>query len=317
MVRLFFYFLMITLQCASAFSANYTEDLDDYRRNPHKLVNQVHVKTGYKFQNPSLLSDVFTHHSHDKNSRFRQLEFLGDTIINAVVGISTFNIGKDLETLHEGVKERVNNKFLAKQFKKLGLSLFVRANSGSDRDTIAADTFEALIGAMQLDFARDDQISPDAQKLIVSALGINPLSSSQVVSRPRNLPQEENILTRRMSNHTDEASLLVAGAIGAGVATLAKGLWDGVFGAPNPDYYNLYKFHERQHIFHERQHSFYKKAFLGLCCLTVTMSIYPTWEKDLGQLLYWGYYMETAYVGYYVCRIVALHAEGLEPRNNR
>ena len=173
------------------------------------------------------------------------------------------------------MKERVNNKFLAKQFNKLGLSQFVKANPGSDRETIAADAFEALIGAMQLDFVCNDQISPDAQKLIVSALGINPSSPSQVVSRSRNASQEENILTRRINNHTDDASLLVAGAIGAGVATLAKGLWDSLSGGDSgPDYYKLYKFHEHQHKFHERQHSFYKKAFLRLCCLTVTMSIY-------------------------------------------
>lgn len=114
MIRLFFYFLMITFQCFSAFSA----DLDNDRRNSQKLVSQVHERTGYEFQNPSLLSHVFTHPSYDKNSRFRQLEFFGDTIIKAIVGISTFNIGKDLETLHDGVKEGVNNKFLAKQFKK-------------------------------------------------------------------------------------------------------------------------------------------------------------------------------------------------------
>lgn len=269
MISFFFYFLMIALQCASAFSAlSYTENLNDDRRNLHKLVDQVHEKIGYKFQNSFLLSDVFTHHSYDKNSRFRQLEFLGDTIINAVVGISTFNISKDLEVLHDGVKKRVNNQFLAKQCKELGLNQFVRANPGSNGETIAADTFEALIGAMQLDFACNDQISPDAQKLIISTLGINPPSSSQVVSRFRNLSQKENTLTRRISSHTDDASLLVAGAIGASVATLAKGLWDSFSGTP--DYNKLYKLYK----FHEQQHFFYKKACLGLCCLTVVMSLY-------------------------------------------
>ena len=269
MVRLFFYFLIISFQCADAFSASrYTEGLDDYRRNSYKLVNQVYEKTSYKFQNSSLLADVFTHHSYDQNSRFRQLEFLGDTIINAVIGITTFSISKDLEILHNGVKEKVNNKFLAMQFKQLGLSEFVKANPGSDKEKVTADAFEALIGAMQLDFARNDQISPDALKLIIRVLNISPSGSNQVISRSRNLYQEENTLTTRMSRYADDPSLLVAGVIGAGVATLAKSLWDSFSG--EPDYYKLYKFHEQQHRFYKSQHSFYRNAFFGLCCLTVT-----------------------------------------------
>lgn len=107
-----------------------------------------------------------------------------------------------------------------------------------------------------------------------------------------------------MNSHTDDVSLLVAGAIGAGVATLAKGLWDSLSGGGPDDYYKLYKFHEQQHKFHERQHTFYKNAFFGLCCLTAIKSIYP----DLGQ---WGYYIAAAYVGYYAYQIVALHLEGV------
>lgn len=282
-VKFFFYFFIITFDCVNAFaSLRYTEVLNDSRINPHKFVDLVYEKTGYIFQNSSLLRDVFTHHSDDPNSRFRQLEFLGDTVINAVVGINTFSISKDLESLHNNMKEKINNKFLATQFKKLGLSQFVKANPNSDRETIAADAFEALIGAMQLDFSDNgnDQISPEAIKLIVRVLGINSSNSSQVVNRSRTLYTKENtLINRKSSHHAGDASLLVAGVIGAGVATLAKGLWDSF--SSDPDYYKRFKFHEQQHEFHKsqhefhkRQHAFYKKAFFGLCCLTGFISFY-------------------------------------------
>lgn len=313
MLKFSFYFLIIAFQCFnSAFSSSSYEDFCD-TRNSQVLVDQVHQKIGYKFQDISLLYDVFTHHSSDPKSRFRKLEFLGDKVINAVVGISTFNISKDVGSLDGSVQAKVNNKYLAQQFKRLGLDYHVRANPSCDRETIAADAFEALVGAMQLDFGVDDQISPAASKLIVSMLDIRPLRSSQVISRYRT-SQEEDVSFlmpdrrngRKNSNDSGnaEAALLAGAVVGVGTALAANGLFDflgSLFGSDKkPDYHKLYRFHEQQHYC-------YKNAFLGLCCLTGTMGVYSQMGAGtLGQLLYWGCYAEAAYVTYYICRAVGL-----------
>jgi len=263
MLRSYFYFLIIAFQCFNSafFSANY-EDFGD-TRNSQVLTNQVHQKIGYKFQDTSLLYDVFTHHSTDSNSRFRKLEFLGDKVINAVVGISTFDISKDVGSLDGSVQTKINNKYLAQQFKRLGLDSHVRANPSCDRETIAADAFEALIGAMQLDFGVDDQISPAARKLIISVLDIKPLCSSQVVSRYRP-SQEESVsllmLEKRNGSRNShessntETALLEGAVVGAGTV-LAANFLGSLFGSSKekePDYHKLYKFHEQKHRFHEQ-----------------------------------------------------------------
>ena len=313
MLKFSFYFLIIAFQCFnSAFSSSSYEDFCD-TKNFDVLAHQVHQKIGYKFQDTSLLYDVFTHHSLDPKSRFRKLEFLGDKVINAVVGISTFNISKDVGSLDGSVQAKVNNKYLAQQFKRLGLDHHVRANPSCDRETIAADAFEALVGAMQLDFGVDDQISPTASKLIVSVLDIKPLRSSQVVSR-YGTSQEEDVSflmperrnRSRNSNYSGnvETALLAGAVVGAGTALAANGFFDilgGLFGSSKkPDYYKLYRFHEQQHYC-------YKNAFLGLCCLTGTMGAYSQMGTGtVGQLLYWGCYAEAAYVTYYTCRVVGL-----------
>jgi len=313
MLKFSFYFLIIAFQCFnSAFSSLSYEDFGATRN--HALAHQVQQKINYKFQDISLLHDVFTHHSSDPQSRFRKLEFLGDKVINAVVGISTFNISKDVRGLDDSVQAKVSNKYLAQQFKKLELDRHVKANPSCDKDTIAADAFEALVGAMQLDFGVDDQISPDASKLIVSMLNIKPLRLSQAVSRRTSQEESASFLMsesrngkRNSSDSGNVETALLAGAVvGAGTALAASGLFDfvgGLFGSDSkkPDYYKLYKFHEQQHKFHERQHYCYKNAFLGLCCLIGTMGAYSQMgEGTLWQLLYGGCYAGAAYLTYYI-----------------
>lgn len=312
MLKFSFCFLIIACQCFnSAFPSWSGKDFDD-TRNFEALANQVHQKIGYKFRDTSLLYDVFTHHSLDLNSRFRKLEFLGDKVINAVVGISTFDISKDVGSLDGSVQTKINNKYLAQQFKRLGLDSHVRANPSCDRETIAADAFEALIGAMQLDFGVDDQISPAARKLIISVLDIKPLRSSQVVSRHRP-SQEESVsflmLEKRNGSRNShessntETALLTGAVVGAGTV-LAANFLGSLFASSKekePDYQKLYKFYEQKHRFHEQQHYHYKNAFLGVCCLIGVMGAYSQKEEGIfWQLLYGGCYAGAAYATYYI-----------------
>ena len=282
-------------------------------KNLQTLANHVHQKTGYKFQDTSLLYDVFTHHSLDPKSRFRKLEFLGDKVINAVVGINTFDMSKDVGSLDGWVQAKVSNKYLAQQFKRLGLEYHVKANPSCDKETIAADAFEALVGAMQLDFGVNDQISPAAHKMIVSVLDIKPLYSSRVVRRYQAsqegdvfslMPERENRMRNSNNRGNVETDFLTGAVVGAGVTLVANGLYNFLGGffddSKKPDYHKLY-------LFHKQQHYCYRNACLGLLCLLGTIGMYSQMgEGVLGQLLYWGCYAEAAYATYYICQATSL-----------
>jgi dsRNA-specific ribonuclease len=64
------------------------------------LARRIRDITQYSFKDEELLTHVFTHHSLPGNSRFRQLEFMGDKVINAVIALQNFDINKRVEDLN-------------------------------------------------------------------------------------------------------------------------------------------------------------------------------------------------------------------------
>jgi len=128
---------------------------------------------GYHFQNPELLARALTHRSfvyEDNNRRrkkgpklsashYERLEFLGDAVVDLVVGhllIEKFPEAEegDLSRLRASL---VNVHHLAQLAKKLNLHLFLRLGKGEettggrDKPSILADSYEALCAAVYLD----------------------------------------------------------------------------------------------------------------------------------------------------------------------
>lgn len=112
----------------------------------------------YQFKDKTLLQQALTHRSVGKVNNER-LEFLGDSILSAVVStrlyqLRTDNDEGDLSRLRARV---VRGATLSKLAAALNLSQYVRLGEGEmksggyKRDSILADTFEAIIGAIYLD----------------------------------------------------------------------------------------------------------------------------------------------------------------------
>lgn len=112
----------------------------------------------YQFKNEALLKQALTHRSAGKVN-YERLEFLGDSILSAVVSarlyhLRTDNDEGDLSRLRARV---VRGATLSKLATALNLSDYVRLGEGEmksggyKRDSILADTFEAIIGAIYLD----------------------------------------------------------------------------------------------------------------------------------------------------------------------
>tara|TARA_Y100000588_G_scaffold329539_1_gene365844 strand:- start:295 stop:957 length:663 start_codon:yes stop_codon:yes gene_type:complete len=116
----------------------------------------------YIFSDPALLQLALTHRSasHKNNER---LEFLGDAILGQVIADYLYNQFPDAD---EGQLTRsravlVNRETLATIARSIELSERIELgvgeskNGGAQRDSILANTLEALIGAIYLDGGLD------------------------------------------------------------------------------------------------------------------------------------------------------------------
>lgn len=119
---------------------------------------QLQERLGYAFRDPELLGQALTHRSRGSHNNER-LEFLGDAILSFVVAEMLFEAEPGA---HEGRLTRlrahlVRRETLASIARELELGEAVRLgpgelkSGGRRRDSILADAFEALIGAMYMD----------------------------------------------------------------------------------------------------------------------------------------------------------------------
>ncbi|MGO9029873.1 MAG: ribonuclease III [Acidimicrobiales bacterium] len=123
---------------------------------------------GYGFADPSLLEQALSHRSWcaeqgDRPSNER-LEFLGDAVLGLVVAEHTYRAHPELP---EGVLAKVrasvvNTRVLAEVALELGIGPLLRLGRGEDlsggraKESILADTAEAIIGAIYLDGGVDE-----------------------------------------------------------------------------------------------------------------------------------------------------------------
>ena len=119
---------------------------------------RLQQRLGYRFNDPDLLRTALTHRSHSSRHNER-LEFLGDAVLNFVVAAALFERHPQAD---EGRMSRlraslVKGEMLAELARELELGEVLLLGSGElksggwRRDSILADTLEAIIGAIYLD----------------------------------------------------------------------------------------------------------------------------------------------------------------------
>lgn len=126
---------------------------------------QLTGKLMYEFNNPDLLEESLSHssfvneQSSPGNKDNERLEFLGDAVLNLIIGHILIKRYPDLK---EGDLSRiraslVNETSLAKIARKINLGAFIKLGKGEiksdghEKNSILADTFEAVIAAIYLD----------------------------------------------------------------------------------------------------------------------------------------------------------------------
>lgn len=114
---------------------------------------------GYHFKKESLLKEALTHKSAKKGAHNERLEFLGDAVLDLIIGEFLY---KKFPNSREGELSKmrasmVNEKAFAKVARHLhiGEFLYISAseeqNEGRKKDSILSNAFEAVMGAIYLE----------------------------------------------------------------------------------------------------------------------------------------------------------------------
>lgn len=130
-----------------------------------KSLDEIQLNINYKFKDINLINTSLTHSSYANESKMRiyenneRLEFLGDVVVNLVVSEYLYHRFSELPE-GELTKKRatiVCESSLAFAARKIKLGEYLllgkgeEATGGRGRESILADTFEALTGAIYID----------------------------------------------------------------------------------------------------------------------------------------------------------------------
>ncbi len=121
-------------------------------------LDRLQRQLGYQFQNIALLQQALTHKSFSKQNNER-LEFLGDAVLGYLVGHMLYTVEKSHaeDALSLMRASLVRGSTLAEIAKQIGLADNLRLGGGErksggrQRNSILADAFEAIIGAIHED----------------------------------------------------------------------------------------------------------------------------------------------------------------------
>jgi ribonuclease-3 len=116
-------------------------------------------RLGYRFENKQLIIEALTHKSYKKPYNNERLEFLGDAVLDLIVGEYLF---LKFPTSNEGILSKIRASLvnesgftLLARTIHLGdymyLSLAEENNNGRDKPSLLSNAFEAIIGAIYLE----------------------------------------------------------------------------------------------------------------------------------------------------------------------
>jgi ribonuclease-3 len=131
---------------------------------------EFEARLGYVFRDRSLLEEALTHstfaneHKSAGGRDNQRLEFLGDTVVNAVAAKKVFLGFADASegTLTKLRAELISEAALVKMARHIGIGSELRLGQGEEQDggsekpSILADAYEAVIGAIFLDGRFED-----------------------------------------------------------------------------------------------------------------------------------------------------------------
>ena len=121
-------------------------------------LEKLQEKLGYKFKNQAHLKIALTHKSAKNGHNNERLEFLGDAVMDLIVGEYLFKkFSSDEGDLSKLRAALVNESSFSRFAKFLGIgenlnmSLSEERNGGREKPSLLSDAFEAIMGAVYLE----------------------------------------------------------------------------------------------------------------------------------------------------------------------
>jgi ribonuclease-3 len=121
--------------------------------------SQLEERLNYTFQNKQLIIEALTHKSYKKPYNNERLEFLGDAVLDLIVGEYLFS---KFPHSNEGILSKiraslVNESGFTLLARKLDLGSYIylslaeENNNGRNKPSLLSNAFEAIIGAIYLE----------------------------------------------------------------------------------------------------------------------------------------------------------------------
>jgi len=128
-----------------------------------KKFSQLEKCLDYQFNDKNLIIEALTHKSYKKAYNNERLEFLGDAVLNLIVGEFLFN---KFPSSNEGDLSKiraslVNEKGFTKLANAINLGDYIflsdaeERNDGRNKASILSDAFEAIMGAVYIESGLD------------------------------------------------------------------------------------------------------------------------------------------------------------------
>ncbi len=125
----------------------------------HKNIKTLEEKLGYEFKDKKLIIEALTHKSYKQPYDNERLEFLGDAVLDLVVGEYLF---KKFRTSDEGKLSKiraslVNETGFDKLARALNLGDYILLsnaednNGGREKSSLLSNAFESIMGAIYLE----------------------------------------------------------------------------------------------------------------------------------------------------------------------
>lgn len=124
-----------------------------------EAIAKLQERLGYQFRDKELLVEALTHKSYRKQRNNERLEFLGDAVLDLIVGEYLY---EKFPKVDEGELSKLRASLVnEKGFEKLALklklgevlyiSLAEENNNGRQKSSLLSNAFEALMGAIYLE----------------------------------------------------------------------------------------------------------------------------------------------------------------------
>ncbi len=138
-----------------------------------KKYQELEKCLGYQFKNKDLIIEALTHKSYKKVFNNERLEFLGDAVLNLIVGEFLF---KKFPSSAEGDLSKIRASLVNESgFTKLAIAINLgdyiylsdaeERNKGRKKASILSDAFEAIMGAIYIE-SGIEELKPMILKLL-------------------------------------------------------------------------------------------------------------------------------------------------------